>query len=214
MARFRRRDTTVLTLAFALAVAAEATSAAAAGKVETTGAFAGAAPDWVKAALEPAGHRVTLSDGTVVHEVWFRKDLPALETGAFVGVITFPKDGKDFRGQDVKAGSYTLRHAKIPEDGDHLGASPTPTFVLLIPAAEDAEAGDDLTFKEVTKMSASTSGTNHPSPMNLADVTGQKEFPAVATNSLGHEVFFVKLKTKAGAELPLGLVVKGRTEHE
>jgi hypothetical protein len=31
---------------------------------------------------------------------------------------------------------------------------------------------------------------------------------------MGHEVFFVKLQTKTGAELPLGLVVKGRTEHE
>jgi hypothetical protein len=30
---------------------------------------------------------------------------------------------------------------------------------------------------------------------------------------MGHEVFYVKLKT-AGGELPIGLVVKGRTEHE
>lgn len=210
----RPRHTTVLTLALALIVASGPAVLAAAGKVETIGAFAGTAPDWVKAALEPAGYRVTLSDGTVANEVWFRKDFPGLETGALVGVITFPKDGKDFRGQDVKAGSYTLRHARIPEDGNHMGASPTPTFVLLIPVADDAEPGDDLTFKEVTKMSAKTSGTNHPSSMNLADTSAQKEFPAVAGNSMGHEVFYVKLKTTAGAEVPLGLVVKGRTEHE
>jgi hypothetical protein len=128
-------------------------------------------------------------------------------------VITFPKDGKDFRGQDVKAGSYTLRFAKIPEDGDHLGASPTPTFALLIPIEEDAEPVEDMTFKEVTKLSKKTAGTNHPSPMNLADVSAQKEFPAVATNSMGHDVFYVKLKAASG-ELPIGLVVKGRTEHE
>ena len=184
------------------------------GKVEKIGAFAGAAPDWVKAALEPAGYRVTLSDGTVANEVWLRKDFPGLSTGALVGVITFPKDGKDFRGQDVKAGSYTLRYAKIPEDGDHLGASPTPTFVVLIPAAEDPEPVTISPSRRVTKLSAKTSGTNHPSPMNLADTSAQKEFPAVAGNSLGHEVFFVKLKTTAGAEVPIGLVVKGRTEHE
>jgi hypothetical protein len=214
MSLLRSRHALVVAAALALTLASGPAAFSAAGKVEKIGAFAGAAPDWVKAALEPTGYRVTLSDGTVAGEVWFRKDFPGLNTGALVGVITFPKDGKDFRGQDVKAGSYTLRHAKIPEDGDHLGASPTPTFVLLIPVAEDAEPGDNLTFRKVTRLSAKTSGTNHPSPMNLADTSAQKEFPAVAGNSMGHEVFFVKLKTTAGAEVPIGLVVKGRTEHE
>ena len=77
-----------------------------------------------------------------------------------------------------------------------------------------AEPGDDFSFKEVTKLSAKTAGTNHPSPMNLADVSQQKEFPAVGSNDMGHEVFFVKVRTKAGTELPIGLVIKGRTEHE
>jgi hypothetical protein len=128
-------------------------------------------------------------------------------------VITFPADGQDFRGQKVKAGTYTLRYAKMPEDGDHLGASPTPTFALLIPIANDDNPAEDLTFKVVARMSAKTSGTNHPAPMNLADVSAQKDFPAVATNGMGHEVLYVKLKGAAG-EVPLGLVVKGRTEHE
>jgi hypothetical protein len=214
MERVRERCPTVLAVALVLALVPAPAALAAAGKVEPIGGFPGAAPAWVKAALEPTGYRVTLADGTVANEVWFRKDSPGLETGALLGVITFPKDGQDFRGQKVAAGSYTLRYAKIPEDGDHMGASPTPAFLLLIPIAEDAEPGDDLTFKEVARMSAKTSGTNHPAPLNLADVSAQKDFPAVAANGLGHEVFFVKLKTKAGAELPLGLVVKGRTEHE
>jgi hypothetical protein len=214
MSRLRPTHGILLAVPLALTIASGPAVFAAAGKVEKIGAFGGTAPDWVKSALEQQGYRVTLSDGTVANEVWFRKDGPGLNAAAMVGVITFPKDGKDFRGQDVKAGSYTLRFAKIPEDGDHLGASPTPTFLLLIRPDEEAEPADDLTFKEVTKMSAKTSGTNHPSPMNLADTSAQKEFPAVATNGMGHEVFFVKLKTKAGAEVPIGLVVKGRTEHE
>jgi hypothetical protein len=213
MRAFRSRDALLLTLAVALALAAGPEARAAAGKVETIGAFSGEAPDWVKGALEPQGYRATLSDGTVANEVWFRKDFPGLKTSALVGVITFPRDGQDFRGQKVKAGTYTLRYAKIPEDGDHLGASPTPTFALLIPIANDTDAAEDLTFKEVTRMSAKGSGTNHPAPMNLADTSAQKEFPAVAGNSLGHEILFVKLKGAAG-EVPLGLVVKGRTEHE
>jgi hypothetical protein len=214
MRSLRLRHARFLAVAAPLALLAVGPKAsAAAGKFETIPAFSGAAPDWVKAALEPQGYRVTLSDGTVANDVWFRKDFPGLKTSALVGVITFPKDGKDFRGQDIKAGTYTLRYAKIPEDGDHMGASPTPTFVLLIPIADDAEPAEDLTFKEVTKMSKKASGTNHPAPMNLADTSAQKEFPGVATNSMGHEVLFVKLKAASG-ELPIGLVVKGRTEHE
>jgi hypothetical protein len=214
MSRLRPRRGILLAVPLALTIASGPAASAAAGKVEKIGAFTGAIPEWVKGSLDPQGYRVSLSDGTVANEVWLRKDFPGLAQAALVGVITFPKDASDFRGQKVKAGTYTLRYAKIPEDGDHMGASPTPTFVLLIPPGEEAEPADDLTFKEVTKMSAKTSGTNHPSPMNLADTSAQKEFPAVATNGMGHEVFYVKLKTAAGAEVPIGLVVKGRTEHE
>jgi hypothetical protein len=49
----------------------------------------------------------------------------------------------------------------MPSDGDHLGAAPTSTFLLLSPAAADTRPADDLTFKGVTKMSAKTNGTNH-----------------------------------------------------
>lgn len=186
----------------------------AAGKVERIGAFTGAGPDWIKQSLEPQGYHVTLSSGAVVGDVWFRRDFPGLTPSAFVGVITFPTDTTDFRAQEVKAGSYALRYGQMPSDGNHLGAAPTSDFLLLIRLADDSAPADDLTFNKLVKMSAKAVGSNHPSPLYLADVSAQKEFPAVATNSLGHEVFFVKLKKAGGAEVPIGLVVKGRTEHE
>jgi|RhiMetdeSRZDD1v2_1073273.scaffolds.fasta_scaffold83320_5 hypothetical protein len=209
-----RRGMLCVVGAAALAAAALSSVTHAAGKVERIGAFTGAAPDWIKPKLDPQGYRVALSDGTVVGDVWFRKDLSGLKLGTFVGVMTFPVPTTDFRTQDIKPGTYTLRYAEMPSDGDHLGAAPTSTFLLLSPVAMDTRPVDDLTFKEVTKMSARTNGSNHPSPLNLADVSAQKEFPAVGTNQYGHEVFFVKLKTASGAEVPIGLVVKGRTEHE
>jgi hypothetical protein len=209
-----RRCAFVPVLCVAAALWSGRAAFAAAGKAERIGAFAGAAPGWVKGALDPQGYRVTLSSGSVAAEVWFRKDLAGLKPSAFVGVVTFPAPTSDFRGQAVRAGTYTLRYAEMPDNGDHLGAAPTKTFLLLSPVAEDTAAADDLTFEQVTKMSARTNGSNHPSPLNLADVTGQQEFPAVATNQYGHEVFYVKLQTSAGRELPIGLVVKGRTEHE
>lgn len=197
-----------------LAAAALASVTHAAGKVERIGAFTGSVPDWITPQLEAQGYRVALSDGTVVGDIWFRKDLPGLKPATFVGVITFPARTTDFRKQAIKPGTYTLRYAEIPNDGDHLGAAPTSTFLLLSPAALDSRAADDLTFKELTKMSARTNGSNHPSPLNLAEVSAQKEFPAIGTNQYGHEVFYVKLKTASGAEVPIGLVVKGQTEHE
>lgn len=202
----------MLALALSLALA-PGPGAAAAGRVERIGAFAGAAPDGVKQSLQAQGYRIALSDGTVAAELWFRKDLPGLKPGNLVGVITVPKDTNDFRGQALKAGSYTLRYAQMPSDGNHLGAAPTTDFLLLLPPSADAKPADDLTFEEVTKTSAKVSGTNHPAPLNLADASGQKEFPAVATDDYGHEVFFVKLTTSGGGELPIGIVVKGQTEH-
>jgi hypothetical protein len=196
-------------LALGLVVCAAA--ARADGKVERIGAFASAASDAVKAVLEAQGYRATVSDGTV--DLWFRKDLPGLKPGGFVGLVTFPAARGDFRGQTVKAGTYTLRYAKIPSDGNHLGASPTADFLLLVRAADDPDPAADLAWEKLTELSKNAALTNHPSPLNLADAASQKDFPAVATNGMGHEVLFVKLKTAAG-EQPLGIVLKGRTEHE
>jgi hypothetical protein len=72
MNQLRSRHTTVLFFALALIVASGPVAFSAAGKFETIGAYSGAGPDWVKAALEPQGYRVSLSDGTVANDVWLR----------------------------------------------------------------------------------------------------------------------------------------------
>jgi hypothetical protein len=182
------------------------------GKVERTGAFTGPASDAVRQVLDPQGYRVTLSDGTA--DIWLRKDLPGLDPSAFVGVVTFPAARSDFRGQTLKAGTYTLRYARMPADGNHMGAAPTSDFLLLVRAADDGDPAANLTWEKLTELSKNAAATNHPAPFNLADASSQKEFPGVATNGLGHEVFFVKLKMKDGSERPIGVVLKGRTEHE
>jgi hypothetical protein len=182
------------------------------GKVARTGAFTGPASDAVKQVLDPQGYRVTLSDGTA--DIWLRKDLPGLEPCAFVGVVTFPAARSDFRGQTIKAGTYTLRYARMPADGNHMGAAPTSDFLLLVRVADDGDPAANLTWEKLTELSKNAAATNHPAPLNLGDASSQKEFPGVATNDLGHEVFFVKLKMKDGSERPIGVVLKGRTEHE
>ena len=84
-------------------------------KVESTGACTSAEiSDAVKSALQPQGLRVAGESGALC-EVWFRKVVPqkagsgadysTLANGTFVGIITYPGKGGDFRGQAIKAGT-------------------------------------------------------------------------------------------------------------
>jgi len=198
-------------LVFAACLLFWSSGLSAGGKVESIGPFTDTASESVKGALEPKGYRVSLGDGTVVCEIWLRDNVPGLSEATLVGVVSFPKAWTDFRKQNVKAGVYTLRYAKIPSDGNHLGASPTPDFLLLIPQAADTDVNAKPSFQDLAKMSAKTVHTNHPSPMSLASAASQKEFPAVGVDELQHDVLYVKAKTGSG-ELPLALVVKGVTE--
>ena len=73
-------------------------------------------------------------------EIWFRAAIPTqtgrnveganfpeLSSSEFVGVVTFPKQVSDFRGQPIKPGSYGLRYELLPNDGNHMGVARTAT---------------------------------------------------------------------------------------
>lgn len=196
------------------------TAVLAAPKVETIGPCAeSAVPDTVKKALAASGYRVTLDDGLTA-SLW-----PAaqIQTGSkaredatypfapstFAGVIVFAKNTRDCRGNTIPAGSYNLRYQLYPNDGAHLGVTPTPDFLLLVPAAADANPGQTYSFEQVVGLSKQVTGKNHPAPMNLvpADAT---QFPSVITDAEEHTILYFKVKTQSG-ELPIGLVVKAPT---
>src|SRR5689334_13236593 len=59
------------------------------GKVESTGAFADpSAPEAVRKALAPNGFHITLADGNVVCDIWFRAAMPAGKTDASGAIYT------------------------------------------------------------------------------------------------------------------------------
>lgn len=195
------------------------------GKVENIGAFADqSAPEAVRKALAPNGYRVLLADGSAACEVWFRATVPTGKTdasgavytmlpeGAFIGLITFPKAANDFRGQSIKAGTYTLRYAVHPTDGNHMGISPIRDFLLLVPVAADSNPEAALKFEDLVKLSAKASGTNHPAALSLASPEAGAAAPSVTTNEHNHTVFAAKLKTASG-EIPIAFVVKGIAEQ-
>ena len=195
-------------------------------KVESIDAFADpAAPDSIKSVLELKGYRVTTKDG-ILCDLWLRNGVPSqakidvsaviypdLIDSALVGVIVIPKQTKDYRGQALKPGAYTMRYALHPIDGNHMGISPNRDFLLLTPVSADTDPNAKFTFVELTKMSMRTNGTNHAAPLSLVSPETPKEFPSVTEDDGGHVILTAKMKIQSGATIPLAIIVKGTAEQ-
>src|SRR5207249_173056 len=119
--------------------------------------------------------------GSVLCDVWLRKDLPAkatpeqvkngltyreLEESTVFGAIRYEQEGTDYRKQKIKPGVYTLRLGFQPMDGDHMGTAPFNDFGLLAPADLD-KTTDALDPKELQALSAKAAGRKHPGVMLL-----------------------------------------------
>ncbi|MBV9339966.1 MAG: hypothetical protein JO159_03635 [Acidobacteria bacterium] len=199
-----------------------ATAAAAIPKVDTIGPCGETGvPGPVKKALASQGYRVALDDGSTV-EFWPRAQIAtatkpredatyAFAPSTFVGVIHFEKNTRDYRGDAVPAGTYNLRYELQPHDGNHLGTSVAPDFLLLVPPAADGDPNGNASFEQVVDLSRQVTGTKHPAPLSLVPPEA-KEFPSVATDPDDHTILFFKVKTESG-EIPLALVVKGTTSE-
>ena len=209
----RRQGPLALVLLAAAAVLA-------ASKVETTGPCTeSAVPDSVRQVLGQQGYRVTLDDGGTAN-LWpaaqiqngskAREDaIYGFAPSTFFGVIVFAKNTRDCRGNMIPAGAYNLRYELQPNDGSHLGVTPTPDFLLLVPAAADANPGQTYSFEQLVLLSKQVTGKNHPAPMNLV-APEATQFPSVITDAEEHTILYLKVKTQSG-DLPLGLVVKAPT---
>jgi hypothetical protein len=178
-----------------------------------------AVPDGVKKVLANQGQSVTLDDGSSI-QLWPRQEVTSsgkaredatypFARSTFLGVIHFEKNTRDYRGDAIPAGFYNLRYELQPNDGDHLGTSPTPDFLLLVPPTADADPEHTYDFQQLVDLSRQTTGIKHPAPLNLLPADA-KEFPSVATDPDDHTILSFKVKTQSG-ELPVALVVKGTT---
>jgi hypothetical protein len=191
---------------------------AAAPKVERTSPLpAGSASDALRQDVEDRGYRVTLDDGWTA-EFWFVKQLktekkdapgalhPELTDGEFVGVMKLSQGMADFRGQSIPAGTYALRYQLLPQDGNHMGVSPNPDFLLASPAAIDSRPEQSYVLRKLIFMSAKSTGTNHPAVVAL-ETAGS---PATVTKTASGMIeFTVAIPTAAGATKNLGIILKG-----
>lgn len=196
------------------------------GKVESIGAFAEpSASDSLKKSLEPKGYRVRLADGKVLCEIWMRNGVASgkndaqgavytsLGDSALIGVITFPQQATDFRKQAIRPGSYTLRYAVHPQDGNHLGISPIRDFLLLLPLGIDQDPGAKYKFEDLNALSKKASGTNHALVISLVTTDGISNWPTLIEDEYAHLVFAARIKADSGSELPIAFVVRGVAEQ-
>lgn len=211
---------------FGLILAVLALSISALGqsnKLEAIGAIADpGASDALKRVLEPKGSRITIGDEPYC-DIWLRTGMPTGKSDALgavyttmgesvlVGVISFTRATTDFRGQAVKPGTYTLRYAVHPADGNHLGISPIRDFLALVPVAMDQNPDAQPKFEELVKMSAKVAGTNHPGVISLVQAEGGSAPKLDQEGS--HVVFSAKIKSQSGGDLPIAFIVKGIAEQ-
>jgi len=201
-------------------------SAAQNGKVESTGPLTDSTvPEQVRQSLNEKGYRLTLDDSKPACELWLRKSIPVptkrgaeavayppLAESTLVGVVHFFQAAADFRGHQVPAGFYTLRYTLIPDDGNHLGVSPNPDFLLLIPVQSDPDPSVAFKFQELVTMSAKTGGTKHPGPLSLPPAD-KPSTGTVARDDQDHWIFSASLKLASGEEIPFALIVKGTAQQ-
>ena len=197
---------------------------AADGKLEATGAYADSgASDALKKTLEPKGWRISLADGAYC-DIWLRAAVPGGKSDAagavytwigestLIGVITFARSTTDFRGQSIKPGSYTLRYAIHPADGNHLGISPIRDFLVMLPVATDPNPDAQFKFEELTRMSTKVTGTTHPGILSLVQPATAPASPKLETDDYNRIAFSAGIKNQSGAAMPISFVVKGHAE--
>jgi hypothetical protein len=171
-----------------------------------------------------------VSGGSVVSELWLRKDLPAkatpeqikngltyreLEESSIVGAVRLEQEWTDYRKQKVKPGVYTLRLGFQPMDGDHMGTAPYPEFCLLVPATIDQKPAL-MDAKELREVSAKSNGGSHPTVLLLFPNEKPENNPRLENKGDNTWVLMVKapisVDGKPAAEgIGLGLTLIGQT---
>jgi len=139
------------------------------------------------------------------------------KVGQLVGVLQVAKDAsvKDFRGQELKAGLYTLRYGQQPMDGNHIGTSQLSDFLLALPAEKDTKADPLTDSNQLAEKSADAVGSTHPAIFSL--LPPEKAGDAKLVHNEDRDYWILEA-TASGKEkgkavkVPLKMVVVGVSE--
>ena len=162
----------------------------------------------VAAKLASGGVRATANGTTITF--WWVKDLPGqtwkdVPEGTLIGAVKLDAAMADIRGHMMKAGVYTLRYGIQPANSDHFGISPFRNFLLLSPAAVDANPAA-VDHDGVIALSKQTLGGSHPAVLSLDPPDAARQAPLdVYTTQLGHKSLIVQ-----AGQLKFGIVLIGK----
>lgn len=174
----------------------------------------------VAAQLNPTGYKI-MSGTRTLCEIWLTKKwavnaafkpsntlLYPFEFGQLMGVVNYRRKGSDFRGQEIEKGTYTLRFALQPEDGNHVGTSDTRDFFVLLKGADDKTPAS-LSKEGLFKLSAAAAGTTHPAMLSL--LAPGKETDANVENDEDKEWSILRCAgVGPNGPVPLRVVVVGK----
>lgn len=169
----------------------------------------------VKEVLATGGATAKLSD-TSVDFWWVKtldvkgKDWSSVPEGALIGAMKMSAALKDIRGRTIKPGTYLLRYAAQPQNGDHLGVSPHQEFLLITPAAHDTVPAA-VGHEPAVELAAKTTGIAHPAVLSVDPPVATDAPLAVVQTDAGHTAVVFEVPTAGGA-LRFGLILVGRIE--
>jgi hypothetical protein len=173
--------------------------------------------------LDDSAVRLLDGKGTLICEVWFRKEVPAKATAEQVkngltlreipettvlGALRVHKTMIDYRKQKIKPGVYTLRLAYQPSDGDHMGTAPNNEFCLPVSAEDDKDAAL-MKPKALQEASAKVAGGSHPAVLLLFPPKAKApEAPTLEKDDMDDWVLTRAVEVKAGgASAKIGLML-------
>lgn len=176
--------------------------------------------------LSATGLRVIRGTSRTVCDIWLCKEWavdakfePTAEVlypfapGQLIGVARYPRRGSDFRDQDVNKGVYTLRYAHQPNNGSHIGTSPTRDFLLLV-SSENDKKSETFELESLVEKSSEAAGSSHPAMLCLQRVVKKPEGKPAIRHNEEHDWWIVSVQgnAKAGKKekaLPIDLVIVG-----
>ncbi len=173
-------------------------------------------PSAYTSVIDTKGYRVVGPSGPWC-EIWFQKTLPTtgqppganiafpIPQGALLGILRFPAQGSDRRGQNIKPGVYTMRYSDFPVDGAHQGIAPQRDFALLTPIANDPDPSARPDFDKLVAQSKTT-GTTHPAVFGLETPSGST-FPALVKEGESDWALSVKV-----GDMAISIIVVGHVE--
>ena len=205
---------------------------------EPTGPFtakplAEAAPDDlaapIRASLAEEGTQILDGAGKPYMSLWVRKSLPLVEAfdgpqgnillpgvtiGELVGAVHFPEEWIDYRDQLIEPGTYTIRYAHHPVDGNHQDVSPYRDFLLLIPAKLD-QSTEPFGLNDLNQKSAESTGSSHPGILPLVPV-GEPVAKPTTIEDAAHDTWSLTLglpavagEARKATTLPVQFIIYG-----